>query len=984
MSSSGIGKLPENTTNYTIIREAVNEIIKFASFASAKELIDVTTAAVNVGTSGTGFSAESSTICELLLGSTEAIPHNDQLKQELDTINASAQNQGLTSGLVYSSMQPYSQANYGAPLTSKVISLVYHEANSKVDYSSVLSDVCAVFCNLVPPVELALCVPHFDVKIIYPKDQTGYSRLSTLKFVGATPPTDTSQGPAQVGLDTKAGYDVAGMEIFCLPQTIAASNDFLRSTSQIAERGFPVLDPLVPLLTLESANIQQIGINGSLYAQTKVDLKLVLHDRSRLGDIEPLVSPEIFPNTSFQITYGWSHPDTNKMSGNIFAKMINAMKVTQSFLLNSVSLSARDASSMSINLTLISQGSMVAKGAKAITGNDLYLPYSLIQNLIDRFTRLKTKSSDADGIPTWSSVGSTIVANTSGGASSSKFIPIAAFYELYNYLEQVFETGSTVNEQTIKDVAEKLTILDYLVTDSLPSDSFQQLFIFENDDGDTSYGSLSDPPLFSTPANPNQSFFNTYLTAKVKEVAEKANLITVAAEGEKAETNRAPVVPLAALLQRLVAKPLLASIPDLDEVRIHCFSFNSSCGYMADENIGNFPIAIKDLVDFDTNEKGEQRATSKFNIKTSAETAISLLVSLVNDPSSVFYGHATEMQKQEAAAQKFAEATGQEAEAAEATYNAAIKDSKKSIDTINETILRDKAQQANKSFSLVDSSFVPPRVKSQIDVLPSYGKNGVGDSKANPAGKIARIIVYDERCGGFNKLGNLIFSMINANGIARISGGVNPTQSVKEASSSIQGQVKELFSQISSEPIISADGTDTGQKAQTYIIKDKQAARQIASTLYPSLVVGTEGSGIISATYTSQPAGDVGSSYFLTALQGGSSNVVGGKSSDPGLVDDVMIIPSSVNLSMIGNTCITRGQTYYIDFNTGTTLDNSYTVTSVSHSFRPGEFKTSATLQHTNSASMRSISRQLQELIIRVKKDSGIDSNPSKSAVTNK
>jgi hypothetical protein len=43
----------------------------------------------------------------------------------------------------------------------------------------------------------------------------------------------------------------------------------------------------------------------------------------------------------------------------------------------------------------------------------------------------------------------------------------------------------------------------------------------------------------------------------------------------------------------------------------------------------------------------------------------------------------------------------------------------------------------------------------------------------------------------------------------------------------------------------------------------------------------------------------------------------------------------------MGNPLATMAQYYFIDFQTGTTLDNIYIVTGLTHSFSPGKYETS-------------------------------------------
>ena len=80
------------------------------------------------------------------------------------------------------------------------------------------------------------------------------------------------------------------------------------------------------------------------------------------------------------------------------------------------------------------------------------------------------------------------------------------------------------------------------------------------------------------------------------------------------------------------------------------------------------------------------------------------------------------------------------------------------------------------------------------------------------------------------------------------------------------------------------------------------------------------------------------------------------------MAQDIDILPMSLTISMIGNPLITRGQVYYVDFGTGTTLDDAYIVQKVSHTIEGGSFKTSVTMGPTSQATMRSASTKINAL----------------------
>ena len=56
------------------------------------------------------------------------------------------------------------------------------------------------------------------------------------------------------------------------------------------------------------------------------------------------------------------------------------------------------------------------------------------------------------------------------------------------------------------------------------------------------------------------------------------------------------------------------------------------------------------------------------------------------------------------------------------------------------------------------------------------------------------------------------------------------------------------------------------------------------------------------------------------------------------------IIPAQLTLRTFGCPLLNYGQKFFIDFNTGTTLDNIYLITGMTHTFSPGKFETSLTM----------------------------------------
>jgi hypothetical protein len=932
-----------NVASYTALREAAKRLLNYVSFSS---LSDQNSAQASLATITNPADTVESEIRDQILGSSESVPSSAKLKKMLTEEVASVEK--ADPGIIFlnegNGIIPIDATKTNLPLlTKRNIAVVTHRAQSRVDFASSISDISALFCNIVPPVEMSLCVPYFDVRILYPGQISGLGKLNQLKFIGIGEKRGESFDAKITDDSERIGVDVAGMEIFCMPQTLAGQYSQLNDPKLVQDRGLEVLDPIMPLLTLESANIQQVGVGGSLYAQTKIDLKLILHDRSRLSDIEPLVSVEIFPTVTFRVEYGWAHPNTNEMTGGIYANFLNKMRIRQDFSLYSVSVGTRDSTSLTVNISLISKGDYIAKSANVITANSQYIPYSVVLSLIRQFVNVQVGKEDENKTtPPFSpsKVGATIVASTSDGLTTNKYVSVEAFYNLYAKIKEISKgtkDPDKTDESVLTEIKDALTNLDIDGSETLGGDYLKNIFNFypEGQEVDPTFGANTTPfflgAVNSTSAD---SGISTYARTQIDSISRAAGLIP-SEPGKR--TSYSNVVPLACLVAKIVAKPIMISDPTISEARIHFFSFNSQCGIMAEESIGSFPIVVKDLLE---REEGDKKI-SGINTRSSVASALNKMMAQVNDPSSRFYGFSQEIDALNKAieeAQKTEIETEEDRKAVQEAIDSARQVNKTAVENANRIYLAKGGDV--RAVKGTDVSFIPPRIKYQMEVVPMYEEEVTESVKKS----LLRIIVYDDRAGNFNKLGNLVSGMVNTNGIALVDG----------APPELAGDTTKLL-----ENLKKAEGDEV----DSYRIKDLKTMRELVSKIYPTLTVGIEGSVIESATFNSQPSGDVASSYLLTAIGGETGGSQYGGTSESSAVDDVLVIPSNITLNMIGNTCMARGQTYYVDFGTGTTVDNTYAVQSVSHSIRPGSFKTTVSMLPVSSATMRSVTRQVEELI---------------------
>ena len=76
----------------------------------------------------------------------------------------------------------------------------------------------------------------------------------------------------------------------------------------------------------------------------------------------------------------------------------------------------------------------------------------------------------------------------------------------------------------------------------------------------------------------------------------------------------------------------------------------------------------------------------------------------------------------------------------------------------------------------------------------------------------------------------------------------------------------------------------------------------------------------------------------------------------------LLIMPTQATVEIFGCPWINFGQSIFLDFETGTTLDNKYVVTGIAHNLSPGKFTTQLTLTYgDNYGQLRSADELLNE-----------------------
>lgn len=820
------------------------------------------------------------------------------------------------------------EANFsGISSPTNYMHLIMNESGKSSNFSARGTDIVAVFANLMPSVELSKCVPYLRINFIQnvSKATNGQMPFLTLEsFLGAArgsanESTTPGYNAGVAGVYTpvippqsNVGNYQTGMELFLAPQTLV-NPSINQSSAYRANRGINVLDPMQPLMSLESVNIDVSAVSQNLMqTQQKIDLSIVLHDRSRLAEISPLVSPTVFPTISVEIEWGWSHPDTNAMSPNVYARFLNALRTRQVYSIYTSSISNRDSTSLNVKVQLISFGDQVTRAAAVTTGtavegtNNRYVPYDLVKAKLNQIVRVSESNKANKNDKTTTNlqiVGPDQVRiENPGWPTSDKWVKYDDYKAFSDAVSEVTKDANKAQE-AVEKYRKILTSVaqsddDKPVASNLSAELAKSL---SNEIARMTY----DQSGYVNPTNAEKrDAKGDYLVNLVNENLSEAGVGNFSALGD--------------LIFRLYTFPLAAA-KIFDEIRIVTYDCNDNAGYMGGVNIGCIPIPNNEIIGLTQGSIIKPRMTVKSSLQQ--------LIRNVNNKSALAYGFretynsAVRMQKEVAQAE-----TDNDAE--EIAANQA--EVREKIQELFDNQLAEIYANRRSVFPSLpnEASFTPPRIKIEEIVVPLEG-----------GGQGLHVFIFDEANSGYRHV-NLITSMLSTTSgqVALMSTtGVPDTDRIK---------IQRI-----------ADPKGKGRILYNATI-DRNTAKSILTYTYPTLRIGTAGSVITNATYSSSTTGEIAN---INILNGYKSQVnPAADESGPPINADLFVLPVSVNITMLGMPVINRGQVYYIDFGTGTTVDNVYVVMSVKHTIKAGLFTTSVTFNPLNSGTVRSVASALQ------------------------
>jgi len=244
------------------------------------------------------------------------------------------------------------------------------------------SDALQVFFNGIPSIELSQCVPFMKVTLMSGRpgivNGVRVAGTSLVRFLEGsalalpgTPDYAMAGGalnPVALGANAvisatfgtspsslPGAKAIVGNELFTTPQTLVRSGIDLPGLDMFT-RSVPLKGENRPFLSVDSLNIDVVGLRSGYLNRLEGTLNLVLHDRARMNEISDLIKPGTHHNSELFIEWGWQHPQGNLLTDNVVGQFMNNMRNRYKFRVINASYNFDDVGQVNINLRIVMSG----------------------------------------------------------------------------------------------------------------------------------------------------------------------------------------------------------------------------------------------------------------------------------------------------------------------------------------------------------------------------------------------------------------------------------------------------------------------------------------------------------------------------------------------------------------------------------------------------------------------------------------------------
>lgn len=818
------------------------------------------------------------------------------------------------------------------------------------------AQVVSLFMNSIPSHIMSLCVPKLEVNFTFNRlalaDKNPSLYPGTLKFLLGAKQYENlgdmdkaiarGHGALQTNSDGETRIPSMGIDAFLGPQTMINMDNTVSS----AERYNKVIDPTRPFATITGMTVNVIPQRGFMTFK-KATLNITLHDRSRLAELADIIKPDNYPSTTVWIEYGWSFPSDIDKFGFGYGDLIRKMRSPrEAYGVKNSSFSFTDNGEVQIVLELFTKGKMANKKFKITDGdssdaksgkNSIHGTLEAIRQLTESIRVIRRDlnlypvgagSKEVRAFQLLDAAEQGVLPDLSSSEFKKALADVKQMVSVF--ASDISPKGKTVGQMDIREKSRAL--LDalertYTVDSSgggTPRISFKETSeskiknALESQfskalSGFDPYLPTEETPWFNDKKHPFANTVEDY--DKNKERYYTNRQISTSNEGRETvkdfPAKNYKLVSFAKLITSFLAKPLLTTG---SEVQCLFYMFNNQAGNAASCNIGEFPVEMPILLD---NYRSYVLSSGNANVSLEAFIQIAITSSL-NDPRGIGYGMRSYYEPY-----KSTDKHAQLRKSKEKDYESTVSEMSKKL-----------------------GGYVPPVIDVFIETLQ---KRPTGEETSSSQ-QIIRIHFYDKAASPYRDA-EIVLRGQDGKGLYTI-----PTDKYQKAIAGY-GTLTSVAQNTPEEPasrqILAANDKKLQENADAferdYANGDSSLSnaspekfKELISRTIPTIKYGSSNTAILSADVQTKSDDLMATTFMLSSFGGGKGSAIEPNGAGKGGIP-LMTIPAQLSVTTYGCPLLHPVQQYFFDFSTGTTIDNIYVLTNLTHDFQPGEFSSNAT-----------------------------------------
>lgn len=854
-----------------------------------------------------------------------------------------------------------------------------------------------IFMNAIPTIEFSKCVPYMSIDIISllqtvgttapPLTLIGFLNPPALRYSDAT--ILNAQGEKVASEAGTLGNGLrSGMELFTAPQTLV-------NLGASGPTFVPIIDQMRPLASLGNLSLST-KIQGGTMNFTTGRLEITIHDRSRLREVATFIRPDLYGTTFLDITYGWSHPEGGLSSRNAYGKFLDALKSTTRFRIAGSTYSFEEGGQVKVTLNIQTVGStdLLYLGPKELTQNAkdvLRITRRLNQLLAEKRSKFPAPSmADYDFLSAFQDPSSALAASADKDIiqKARKLIDTLGTSDAIA-VELGKLVGTNLSEKDEKAAGELKELQDELQAsyDKIieripdfgdPADAQNGGFDFGSEMSKTLFDKMHDNKVYYQ--NPANAVTNPGATIPVGNIT--ANTGTkvydagIGNEGKKTvkTLSRSDFMSYGSVFMNMIARQI-ANSGQYDEVQVVFYPFNKYAGAVHDLPISAFPIERERF----------KKAIDDLATKT-PNVSCRQIIGLMHDRFTGFLPARAYLM---AGFYNQTKANSGEIEAydPEKTFKVPVKKTVKGVRTTETISVAANTQitfeERLKGVGIPEARFTMPQVQVAVEGCPLLDERGapILDARGNPK-TLIKIHVYDAamdphatlsdivRAAKDNEIGVVTLPIANLN--AQVNAGGRSLDALMNADAAVKAAAKKSLDAgvklgILTPVAPSAPDGATNEATQLIDAMNTNVSyyqvaggydgiKRLVMAGMPYITYGSSTSAITNASLSSNTSPGLGNVQLLRAFtEPGETQAENLNSGVP-----MLVVPGQLSISTIGCPLFSPMQRLFIDFGTGTSIDNVYYVISMDSTIGKDGYKTDVKLAFADAfAQYRSLDQNL-------------------------